>query len=285
MGTLLRIHLDGSPRAIEAALREVERIERACSTWEAGSAWSRLNGARGEAAPMEAEWISLLGQALVLSDRTGGAFDPVIRPLLEAWGVRSGGREATETEWRGALAASGARLLQLDPRAGTARLLDPRAGVDEGGFLKGHALDAARREAQRRGANSGWMDFGGQLIAWGRPLPVQVADPSDRGRARVALQLRDASLSTSGCSERGRHLLDPRSGRPCDAWGSVSVVAPSALEADILSTALYVLGPEAGLAWAERHALPALFQFPDRRHRASSAFDSLNPTFLPGDRK
>ena len=89
---------------------------------------------------------------------------------------------------------------------------------------------------------------------------VEIADPRGR-RGRFGLhpagsiEVRDASVSTSGDSERSRtvggerigHLLDPRYGRPARDFGSATVVAPSGLAADVLSTAFFVLGPEAGL--------------------------------------
>lgn len=268
MGTRLTLALDGP--AATAALAEVARIEAACSTWRADSAWSRLNAAHGEWTPLDPEWLRLLERTRTWARATGGAFDPCLLALLRSLGVRAGGADA---------GGSGVHLLDLDLDGGRARLREG-AGLEEGGFLKGHALDAARRAARAPG---GWLDFGGQVLAWGQPLPVEVADPVRRDRPRVVLQLRDASLSTSGCSERGRHLVDPRTGLACPAWGSVSVVAASALDADILSTALYVLGPEAGLAWAEARGLAALFLLNDGARRMSPAFAALRPHFLQGD--
>lgn len=268
MGTRLTVQLEGP--AAEAALAEVERIEAACSTWRPGSHWSRLNATAGAWQPLDQEWLQLLDRAQAWSRRTGGAFDPVLRALLQARGVRPDGPGQ---------GGHGCSLLELDPARGRARLLQG-AGIEEGAFLKGYALDAARRASA---ATCGWLDLGGQLLAWGRPLRVEIADPRRRQVPRVALDLRDASLSTSGCSERGRHLVDPRTGAACPNWGSVSVVAPSAFDADVLSTALYVLGPEAGLAWAECNHLPALFLFADGHHRASGTFAALNPTFLSGE--
>ena len=68
---------------------------------------------------------------------------------------------------------------------------------------------------------------------------------------------------------------------PCPAWGSVAVVAPDGLTADILSTALYVLGPDAGLAWADRHHTAAAFLLNDGTIRPSAAFRVLTPKELP----
>lgn len=281
MGTVLRLHLEGTgdlARAAEGALAESARIEAACSTWDPASAWSRLNAAQGAPMPMEAEWLDLLGRIKAWTRRTQGAFDPVLMALMRAWGIREGGRVPDAQGLAEARRASGAELLDLDARRGTARLRLPGAGLEEGGFLKGYALDAMRKAS---GVSSGWIDFGGQVLAWGRPLSVDIADPQDRQRPRLTLLLREASLSSSGTSERGRHILDPRRGEPCPAWGSTAVVAPEALAADVLSTALYVLGPEAGPAWAEQQGIAAAFLLNDGTIRMTAAFRSLHPTLIP----
>ena len=281
MGTQLRIHLEGSgdlEQGSEAALREAARIETACSTWDPASPWSRVNAATGRPVALEAEWLDLLAEAQAWQVCTEGAFDPVVGALMRVWGVRQGGhRQPTEVELERARRATGSGLLVLDRKAGTARLLDPEAALEEGGFLKGYALDRMRQAA---GTPTGLLDFGGQLLAWGRPVEAAVADPWDRQRPRLTLHLKDASLASSGTSERGRHLLDPRTGEPCPAWGSVAVVASEGLTADILSTALYVLGPERGLAWAERHGTAAAFLLNDGTIRQSAAFRALHPKEL-----
>lgn len=276
MGTRLKLHLEAADpvAAAEVVLAEVERIEAACSTWRPGSSWSRLNGAEGAWQPLDREWLELLERTRSWSLRTGGAFDPALPALLRLRGLRAGAGAGEPAK-----SGFGCHLLEVDPLNGRARLREG-AGIDEGGFLKGYALDAAHRAAR---SASGWMDFGGQLLAWGRPQRVEIADPARRDRPRAVLQLRDASLSTTGCSERGRHILDPRSGLACAPWGSASVVAASAFEADLLSTAVYVLGPEAGLAWASAEDIAVLFLLNDGRRRMSPAFAALRPAFLPGD--
>ena len=256
MGTRLGLHLEGPDRdqLREASVRmvaEVDRIEAACSTHRDDSPWSRLNAAQGHAVALAPEWLDLLRTALDWQVRTGGAFDPVVKALVAVWGIREGGGASpSPAALAQARQATGSGLLALDRASGTARLLHPAAGVEEGGFVKGHALDAARKVAQ---VPVGWLDFGGQILSWGRPREVAVADADDRTRPLVSLTLPNGhSLSCSGCSERGRHLLDPRSGRPCPDWGQVAVVAASGLEAEVCSTALYVEGPETGptLPWA-----------------------------------
>ena len=281
MGTELRLHLEGPGdlgRASEAALAEAIRIEGACSTWDPASTWSRLNAAQGRPVALDREWLDLLARMKAWQARTDGAFDPVLMALMRAWAVREGGRMPSPVVLAAARRASGASLLILDRTAGTARLALPEAGVEEGGFLKGYALDRLRQVA---GKPVGLLDFGGQLLAWGHPVEVSVADPGDRRRARLVFSLRDASLSGSGTSERGRHILDPRTGEPCPAWGSTAVVAADALTADVLSTALYVMGPDAGPAWAERQGVAAAFLLHDGTIRMTPAFRALHPTLIP----
>lgn len=282
MGTSLRLRVEGTDparlaAATEAALLEVERIEAACSTWRPESIWSALNRAEGRPVPMEPEWLALLENTKAWSVRTGGAFDPALMPLLEAWDLRGRGRTPSSPELVLARRASGARHLLLDPVAGTAKLEHLDAGVEEGGFLKGYALDRAVLRVKERGVETGLFDFGGQLAAVGETT-VAIATPGDRQLPRLSLRLRNASLSTSGTSERGRHILDPRTGRPSPAWGSASVVMPSALEADLLSTALYVMGPTRGLRWARRRHLPACFLLNDGRVRMTREFRGLLTT-------
>jgi len=269
MGTRLNVEAEGpSPEllrtATEAAFRETERIEAACSTWRSDSSWNHLNQARGAEVPLDREWLQLLSTVLTWTRQTDGAFDPVLGALLKAWGTRTGGRTPSADELARARAASGAALLSLDVQRGVARLGHPDAALDEGGFLKGYALDRMARLLTAGGVHDALLDFGGQLLVLGRPRPVTLSAPDDRHRPTFGFVLSPGSLSSSGTSEHGRHIVDPHTGLRSPAWGSVSVVAPDGLTADILSTALFVLGPERGLAWADAHEVAAVFQRPGR---------------------
>jgi thiamine biosynthesis lipoprotein len=144
----------------------------------------------------------------------------------------------------------------FDPTIG--RITLPRRGakgtIDEGGFGKGYALD--RMLALTTGDAA--INFGGQIAVRGAH-EVAIAHPLHRDRPLVTLTLRDASLSTSSDSEQPGHILDPATGKSVPAWGSVSVIDRSAFRADALSTALYVMGPDRGLAWARAHDVTAVF--------------------------
>jgi thiamine biosynthesis lipoprotein len=157
--------------------------------------------------------------------------------------------------------ACGVSRFRIDAAAGTVTRLAADAAIEEGAWGKGYGLDRAAIALKAAGVSDAVLDLGGQVLALGvdadqRPWKVPVADPRDRARTVAVLGLTNVSASTSGDSERSRsaggrrigHLLDPHTGEPAPDFGSVTVVAPTGLVADVLSTAFFVLGPERGLA-------------------------------------
>lgn len=262
MGTLLRIQVSGVKRgcgleAVEAAIAEVERLEGVLSSWTADSEIGRLNAAEPRAqVELTAELYDLLVEAGSWVERTGGAFDPAVGPLIDAWQLRGAGRIPSASELERARAESGWSNLVLEE---SNRVTRGPSGwwVDTGGFGKGAALRAAADVLASRGVLNGVLDFGGQLLVLG-DADASVAHPSERSLDVVRLQVSGISVATSSSSERvvdvsGRrlgHVLDPRTGEPVPAWGSVTVATADALSADALSTALFVMGPDAALEWA-----------------------------------
>jgi thiamine biosynthesis lipoprotein len=272
MGTLLEIAIVADSRALalaasESAIEEVRRVEDLLTTWR-DSPLSRLDAAEvGRNVPLDDELYGLLADVFAWSARTNAAFDPTALPLVRAWDLRGAGRAPSPESLAGALGATGIDCFRLDAAGRTAARLDALSGIEEGAWGKGYALDRAAEKLQLGGtaARGALLDLGGQLIGWGRGAEgrdwsITVADPRRRDQSVVELRLSNASASTSGNSERGRvvegrrigHLLDPRTGEPAADFGSVTAVAPSALHADILSTAFFVLGPEEGLALSDK---------------------------------
>ncbi len=265
MGTALEITVEGENRASaleasEKAVREIEAVEQSLTTWRPGGPLDRVNTARpGESVPVGPELAGLLAAVLDWSARTDRAFDPTVLPLVRAWDLRGRGRIPDAALLARALAATGTGHFRIDAARGEVWRLSPDAGIDEGAWGKGYALDRAAGALRRGGARTAVLDLGGQIFAVGRAA-VAVADPRNRERAAISLAVADESVSTSGNSERGLtvgrqrigHLLDPRTGEPASDFGSVTVLAPSGLVADILSTAFFVLGPERGLELSEK---------------------------------
>jgi len=262
MGTWLDLSVEGRERAealraSEAAVRAVAEVEGRLSTWEASSELSRLNAtAPGEPFALSYALARDLERVGELWRVTDGAFDPGLGALVEAWGLRTGGRVPSAEELAAARASGGFSGFELD--GSTARRRHALARIEEGGFGKGVGLDAALEVLRQSGASSAVLDLGGQVAVLGAgPVVRELADPRDRERPVLELCLGPGSLSTSGNSERGivvngerlGHILDPRTGAPAPDFGSLTVFAPDATTADALSTGLYVLGPEAAFAW------------------------------------
>lgn len=270
MGTVLTITVEAEDRptalgASEAAVRAIEQTEDRLSTWRADSELSRIAlAAEGTAVPLSAATAHDLARAFGLAHETGGAFDPTMGPLVAAWDLRGKGRIPGEAELQQALSHVGLDRFRWDlaPQGGAATLtkLDPQACLEEGAFGKGAGLDLALAALARLGVRRARIDLGGQVALLGDDAPhrVEIADPDRRDHPVVAIDLPAGSLATTGASERaiivdGRryhHVLDPRTGRPVRDFGSVSVWARSAFDADALSTAATVLGPRRALAWA-----------------------------------
>ena len=279
MGTEASVRVSAESReaalaGAEAAVRALEGTEQRLSTWTDESELARVNWApSGERVDLSPELAAELAAAVECSRATGGAFDPAVGSLVEAWGLRKGGRVPGASELETARRASGADGLALEGRDGAAAVRrTPGLRIEEGGFGKGAALDAAVAAlAESPGVASAVLNLGGQVAAYApgevaepsstRPpagVEVEVAHPDRRDLPVAAVRLASGSVATSGNSERGltvngerlSHILDPRTGRPAPDFGSLTVVAPTALEADCLSTGLYVLGPEAEVAWA-----------------------------------
>lgn len=269
MGTRLRLRVAAPTReagleASEAALAEVRRLDRVLSSWRDDSEIGRLNTALpGEPMPLSPELWSLLEEAREWGARSDGAFDPAVGALVDAWDLRGEGREPDAAALAAALAASGPESFAWHPGKRAASRRSAGAWIDTGGFGKGAALRAAGRVLRERGVHAALLDFGGQILTLGTPpegsWTLAVAHPSRRGEPAAWLRVEEASVATSSQSERfvtvgGErfgHVLDPRDGRPVSAWGSVTVVAADAMLADILSTALLVLGPDEAERLAE----------------------------------
>lgn len=268
MGTVARIRVVATDRsaalaASETALAELQEVEARLSTWHSDSELSRLNHrpADGEHV-MSPELAEDLATVRWCWQMTQGAFDPTVGALVDAWGLRTGGRVPTRREIAAAREASG--MERLSWRAGSIRRPNGLR-LEEGGFGKGSGLRAVMRAlASDPKVISAELDLGGQLAYTGEsgPWTVSVAAPNDRTRPVVALTLDAGSLATSGNSERGleiagrrySHLLDPRTGHPTEDFGSLTVWTADPLQADCLATGLYVLGPDAALEWAEANS-------------------------------
>lgn len=278
MGTICEIELPASTRAdahADAAFAEIDRIEQFLSTWKPASELSRLNAsADGTPHIVSRELNAVLTEAMTLAERTEGAFDPLVGPLVGVWQTRADGAVPAPDALAAAVRRGSSGNVAIAD--GAVKLADG-AELEEGGFGKGYALDRALALLKQFGEPQALINFGGQIAVYGydNALEVDVAMPDDRGTPALRLRVGDGSVSTSSGSEKtfevgGRtfsHIIDPRTGEALPPRGSVTVITDRAFEADALSTALYVLGPRDGLRWADENDVAAIFLTPAENAR------------------
>lgn len=283
MGTVVTIEVVGHDRsararrtrdlAIERAFTWFDRVESVCSRFDATSELRRLCASTGVDVVVSPMLFEAVRFAVAVAEETGGAFDPTVGARMEARGFnrdyRSGavvGSSVSAEEpvtYRNVVLNESARSVRLE-----------RALVlDLGAVAKGLAIDMAVQEL--RPLENFVVDAGGDLYCGGhnaaeQPWTIGIRHPRERNALLTRVAITDAALCTSGDYERRvaegafadgadgeHHVLDPSTGASPRDVISASVIAPTAMVADALGTAAFVLGCAEGLALLEHHDLRA----------------------------
>lgn len=254
----LRAYGPAAEDALAQAEAEIYRLEGVLSCRDEQAALARLNETGGGTAGEET--AALLQTALTLCEQTGGAYDPALGALSEAWGFSTGAYRVPEPDALAeAMQSSGAGLVQLD---GISVTLTNGAQLDLGGIAKGYAADLLRAQLEKEGVTSATLDLGGDVFVMGRKTDgsdwrIAVKDPADTESYLGVVSAADKFVVTSGVYERYfeengvryHHILDPKTGCPAESGlVSVTVLCENGAWADALSTACFVLGPDGALA-------------------------------------
>jgi thiamine biosynthesis lipoprotein len=284
MGSFFEIQIPavtpGGLDLADRALDRIEALERQMSIYRDDSELSRLN-ATAHLGPTAVEpgLFALLELAVKIGRETGGAYDVTSGALSLAWGFIRGPRRVPVPEvLDDARERTGTHHIVLDSAGKTIAFDRPGIVLNLGSIGKGHAVDEAAGVVRDHFWPTPALIHGGQssLFALGTPpdrlaggWPVSVRNPFAAERPLGTLFLRNRGLGTSGATlqrfeANGRtygHILDPRTGMPADDGPvSVTVLAPTAALADALSTAFYLLGPDAAARYAGGHpGVAALF--------------------------
>lgn len=254
---------DRARQALAAARARLHELEAQLSEWRETSEISRVNELAAErAVELSPALAQLVRGSLHVSRLTGGAFDITWRPLDAVW--RAAAQRQTwprEDELAPALRRVGYQQLQLEGRA--LRFTRPGMALGIGGVAKGWIVDAVHALLRARGFRDLVVKLGGDMRTSGRdaagqPHAFYLADPYHLGRSAGRLRVADTAIATSGNYLRAErvgarsvgHILDPRTGRPPAFDGSVTVLTRDSALADALSTALFVMGPDAGVRFA-----------------------------------
>jgi thiamine biosynthesis lipoprotein len=271
--------------AFAAAVAEIQRIETAMTTWRPDSELSKVNLAAGESAvPVSQETYDVIAESIHTSEISEGTFDITFESLHGLWKFDQDldPHPPTDAQVKAKLPLLSYHHIHLDPGgprgdAGGALDTSLEAGLHSvfldkkgvrislGGIAKGYAVDRASKVLLDRGIDSFFVQAGGDLYAHGKKADgtdwsAGVHDPrGPDGSYFALLGVSDHAFSTAGDYERsyivhGRryhHIIDPRTGYPATASRSVTIWAPTALQADALDDAVFILGPEKGLALVE----------------------------------
>ncbi|TAK01563.1 MAG: FMN-binding protein [Candidatus Manganitrophaceae bacterium] len=254
-------------KGVIAAFTEIARVERLLSVYRPQSDLARLNAYRkGGTLSVDPELFEVLAQSILYSEKSGWAFDPTAAPLIRLWGFGPGGERSIPPE-KEEIAALLDRIGFQHVRlaSGQIELLKEGMEINLGGIGKGYAIDRAVEKLREQGITQAMISCGSTIYALGAPPDqkgwrIDLQHPR-REEGRIGtVYLCNQALSTSGDYEKyfifeGRrfsHLIDPRTGCPAEGIAGVSVIASTAMEADALSTAVFVLGKPAGQVFLKR---------------------------------
>ncbi len=254
--------------AFDEVFAEFTRLERLMSTWIPDSDVSRVNREAGvRPVPVSADVRDVLKTARRMSEWTGGKFDVTFGALSGLWKFDHDQDNSVPDmrAVRSRLPLIDYRAIQIDDAAGTVFLARKGMSIHLGGIGKGYAVDRGAGILRQRGIRDFMIQSGGDIYVAGmrdgRPWRLAIQDPrGPANRPFAELDLSDGTFSTSGDYERafvkdGRryhHILDPATGEPARGTRSVTIVSNLAVLADGLSTGVFMMGPNAGMALIER---------------------------------
>ena len=254
--------------AFEEVFQEFARLEKLMSTWIPDSDISRVNRDAGlQPVPVSGEVREVLTTARQVSEWTGGKFDVTFGALSGLWKFDhdQDGIIPDMRDVRRRLPLIDYRAIHVDDAAGTAFVARKGMSIHLGGVGKGYAVDRGSTILRQRGVRDFMIQSGGDIYVAGmkdgQPWRLGIQDPrGPANRSFAELDLSDGTFSTSGDYERSfvrngkryHHILDPATGEPARGTRSVTIVSDRAVLADGLSTGVFILGPEPGMALIER---------------------------------
>lgn len=254
--------------AINAGIKEIERIERLISSWDAESQTSMINRNAGlKAVLVDKELFSLISRAQKVAQLTNGAFDISFASMDRIWQF-DGSMTAMPApeDIRTAREKINWQNIILNTENSSVFLKNEGMKIGFGAIGKGYAANRAKAIMQARpGVAGGVVNASGDLISWGLSNSpegwlVNITNPKDKAVALGWLRIDGLAVVTSGDYERyvefdGQryaHIIDPRTGYPTTGIKSVTIICPDAELADALATSVFVLGKTKGLALINR---------------------------------
>lgn len=271
MGSSVEIEVFGPDqalceRAVQAARDEIDRLDRMMTDWKPESPLMDVNRAAGvKPVKVPPELFFIVERSVRMSELTGGTFDISFAGAGKLWNWRAPDPQIPDPETvKASLKNVGWRNIVLDAKERTIFLKYPGVKIGLGGIVPGYAADLAIGKIRDLGIRDACVNMSGDLMVIGRkdgaPWNVAITHPRRKGENLAVIPVSNAAVSTSGDYERyfmkdGKrycHIIDPRTGYPADRCQSVTIIAPSTAFADALAKGVFILGPEEGMALAEK---------------------------------
>lgn len=262
---------EGGSSVLEDAEKRVLELDDRLSAFKKDSEISDINRAAGkEFVEVHPDTFHLIKESVRFAKLSKGTFDISARPIVELWGIgKKGNRIPAPREIAGVKPLINFRDILLDEKSDSVMLRRPGQALDLGGIAKGYAADEVRRILSEGGIQDAVINLGGTVIAMGTPRTIGIQDPrKETGVPMGRLRITDLALVTSGSYEkyfaqdgvRYHHIIDPRTGFPAQSGLlGVTLIGRSAVELDALSTAVFILGVEQGLALIKEFDVQAVF--------------------------
>ncbi|MCX2741027.1 FAD:protein FMN transferase [Pontibacter anaerobius] len=248
--------------AIDAGIKEIQRIEALISEWQPTSQTSEINRNAGiKPVVVNQELYDLISRSNRISSMTGGAFDISFASIDKVWKY-DGSMKALPTpdQIKASVSKINYKNIILNPENHSVFLKEPGMKIGFGAIGKGYAANRARDVMREMGIEGGVVNAAGDLVTWGKqpdgqPWYVGIADPEEKDKVFSWLTADNTAVVTSGNYEkfaevggqRYSHIIDPRTGYPAKGLKSVTIVCPNGELADALATTVSVLGKEEGL--------------------------------------
>ena len=273
LGTVCEIKIYDKPTniAFEAAFQRIDEIEQQMSRIIYESDLSRINRNAGlMETTVPEDTFNVIKEAIEIAAISDGAFDPSIGPLVLAWGIGTdNARVPPQDEILHLLPLINYKDIRMNTKLSTVFLEKSGMILDLGGIAKGYAADEVRKVLLNQEVESAIINLGGNILTIGtKPdgslwkIGIQDPDPAeDRGDYVMILSIQDTAIVTSGPYERFftvgdttyHHIIDTKTGYPVKSdLESISIISGDSFVADALSTAVYILGLEAGMKLIEK---------------------------------
>ena len=253
---------------IDTVIAEISRIENLISDWKETSQVSEINRNAGiRPVKVDKELYELTKRAIRFSQMTSGAFDISFGSMEKVWKFDGSMTEIPSAEVvRRSVAKVGYKNIILDSLNSTVFLKLDGMKIGFGSIGKGYAADRGRARMMARGIKAGIVNASGDMSTWGaqpdgKDWTIGITNPFNTKKLLGKINLKEASVATSGNYEkfveiegkRFSHIINPATGYPATGLSSVTVVGPEAEKANGFSTAIIVLGEEAGLEIIKRN--------------------------------